>query len=392
MSPHRTLLTIFLILACASARAQSVPAPAAETTRLLEQRKYAALDERLSKVQADYARGRIDEIELRAAFRPFYPTDPKRAALLEGWTKKFPNSYVAHLARGIYYRFLGSERRGTAWASDTTQEQFAGMHAAFALALQEFDKSLALEDKPLLTYMHTVDIHMNLGDDLATRAVLDAATRIAPDTFIVREKYIGTLGPEWGGSLRAMRAFLAECKSDGVRATDLHKLEGIVVEWEAREMKDRSDLPGAASAFERAADLHPERAGLEQGPSHNAALLRYELKDYAGAIRNATKMLDVNSSSTAALVVRGISYFALRKGPETYADLLRAANLGSAHAQVQLAKILMLGDVVPRNDTEAEKLLVAAAAQGSLEGKKFLERIRAFNEKYPQPKQDSVGH
>ena len=86
--------------------------------------------------------------------------EPKYTA----WIAQFPKSYVAHLARAIYYKKLGQESRGTDSIANTTDEQVRGMEAAFAKALSDLHASVKLDDKPLLTYLHELDINSYEGD------------------------------------------------------------------------------------------------------------------------------------------------------------------------------------------------------------------------------------
>jgi hypothetical protein len=79
---------------------------AAEVTdiELLRAGQFEMLDSKFGSLQASYERGTLDDEDLRAAFRVFYDTRASLAPIYESWTSKFPRSYVAHLARGIYYK------------------------------------------------------------------------------------------------------------------------------------------------------------------------------------------------------------------------------------------------------------------------------------------------
>jgi hypothetical protein len=130
----------------------------------LSDRRYSELDKRLTLIQQAYERGTINDEQLREVFRSFYFTTPSLASNFDEWVGQFPRSYVAHLARGIYYKKIGQEARGGATASETSPEQFQAMEQALARASADFEQSLSLDPKPMLTYMQGVQILPRPGD------------------------------------------------------------------------------------------------------------------------------------------------------------------------------------------------------------------------------------
>ena len=90
-----------LLLAAAGVHARADVAPTREETQsLLRADRFAELDRRFSAVQRAYRRSEIDDGQLRAAFRVFYPTDDWLEPKFAAWVQSLPKSYVAHLARG----------------------------------------------------------------------------------------------------------------------------------------------------------------------------------------------------------------------------------------------------------------------------------------------------
>ena len=132
----------------AMAASEDLPSHA-EIVSLLSNRSYPELDRRLTSAQQAYAHGAINDEQLREVFRGFYFTTPTLASNFDEWVAEFPRSYVAHLARGIYYKKIGQERRGGQVASETSREQFQAMEQAFAKASADLEQSLSLDPKPL---------------------------------------------------------------------------------------------------------------------------------------------------------------------------------------------------------------------------------------------------
>jgi hypothetical protein len=97
--------------------------------------------------------------------RAFYDTDPGLEGQYSEWIAKFPSSYSAYLARGIYYRYLGLQARGNGFISDTSREQLAVMSMYTDKAMQDYDRSSTLIEKPLISYHAVLAIAMLFGDD-----------------------------------------------------------------------------------------------------------------------------------------------------------------------------------------------------------------------------------
>ena len=70
---------------------------------------------------------------------------------------------MAHLARAIYYRKVGEEKRGGAYIENTSEDQIVGMKEALARSWQDVEASLTLTGKPLLSYVQAIDMAGQLG-------------------------------------------------------------------------------------------------------------------------------------------------------------------------------------------------------------------------------------
>ena len=138
-----------------TASASEVPKlSVAEAQKLLRADQFAELDRRLSALQRQYRTKAITEEDLRDAFRAFYPSDEQLAPKFDAWVQRLPKSYVARLARAIYYQNVGGKQRGDAYADRTTSEQFHLMHVAMDKAASDLQISLTLDEKPILSFVH----------------------------------------------------------------------------------------------------------------------------------------------------------------------------------------------------------------------------------------------
>ena len=360
------VLALVLVSLCSGLRAESpTPPTQSETLDLLAREQFSELDQRYGAIQQAYKDGRISDEDLRAAFRAFYATDAALEPKYKAWIQHSPKSYVAHLARGIYFKKVGGERRGGKFISETSEEQINGMEAAYDVAAAEFDASRALDDRPLLTYLHSIDLNMAVGDKEESRRLLDLAVTIDPRNFIVREKYMGSLQTRWGGSVDEMKAFLAECRHAGLSASHLKALEALVVEDEgwAHQYGD-GDLHAAARAYRKAAKLDPAKSCLPCGPLSKAADALLEAKDYKGAVKLYSKVLGSDPKSIHALDSRAFAELQLQHPKAALEDLLQAAGQGDAYAQDLLGRMYLLGTSVPQDRDKAIEWLQKAADQG----------------------------
>ena len=206
----------------------SLPPSQSEALALLNAGNFAELDARFSAVQADYRNSVISDLKLRDAFSIFCSTDASLQTKYDAWITKFPSSYVAHLARGIYYKKVGEKRRGGNFIAETTNDQLQGMDAAFAIAIQDLKTSATLDKRPLLTYLNEMSIALYEGDAPEIRALLVQSPRVDPQNVIVRHNYMGTLKPRWGGSVQNDRLPRGS-RNAGLSAPKLQLLEAVII-------------------------------------------------------------------------------------------------------------------------------------------------------------------
>jgi tetratricopeptide (TPR) repeat protein len=371
MTVTRSFYLIALLLAVNLCQAQTATLTAGDVRSLLSRGEFGKLDGHFGQLQRSYGAGRITEVDLRAAFRVFYEPDPVLESAYSRWVANSPQSYVAHLARGIYYKFLGTERRGEESASRTTPEQFAAMHAAHRIAASEFERSIKLEKKPILSYLHYIDILMYKGDDAGTRRLFENGLKLDSKTFVLREKYLGTLMRKWGGTPEQMHAFIAESRLAGLTQQQMAQLNSVVIQDEAwvRQFHDQDD-DGAINLYRRAALLSGEACASCSADASLAELLAHK-KQFSEALLPVSRVLKARPDDIEMLNLRAFCYLELGQGAEATPDLERGAALGSAWSQTELAKVLLNRNHFP-DRARAVRLLERAASQNYEEAMSLL--------------------
>ena len=203
-----------------------------ESLNLLRQSRYVELDAKMNGLQRSYELGKITDERLLHEFRAFYDTDPALADRYDAWIAKMPGSYSALLARGLYLRYLGKEARGSAYIDDTPRPRIELMSKYLARAMRDYNASITLTKKPLLTYHSIIAVTMLEpvigGDDLARR-MLNESIRVDPRNFVVRYKYLASLQTRWGGSLEMMLDFEKQARAAGLSDVQLRYFANMIV-------------------------------------------------------------------------------------------------------------------------------------------------------------------
>src|SRR5919201_1198444 len=151
-----------------------------ELITLVEKRDYAALERLLAAKQQRYEQDPATEQELEMAFRAFRYLGASAEGALKEWAQGMPRSYAAHTARGVYYLWRGVEARGTAYSSQTSEEQMHAMNVLLDRAASDFERSLGLTAKPYISHLSFVTLSRYLGErELGDRHYQDALA-IAP--------------------------------------------------------------------------------------------------------------------------------------------------------------------------------------------------------------------
>jgi tetratricopeptide (TPR) repeat protein len=367
-----------LPIASIAAQPSVVAAPSAdETWNLLQQERFAELDKRFSAVQRAYRSGIASDEDLRAAFRVFYDTSATLLLKYDLWVSQSPKSYVAHLARGIYYASVGDALDRRDPVTDTVERSQAAF-AAYDKAKADLDVSLALDPKPLLSYMHAMTISRAHGNLHESRRLLDQAILIDPHNYIARVKYMTVIETRWHGNQELMKSFLEECRKATLSQVHMQILESVIAEDEGwiHQVVDQ-DYAAAEAAYRRSEEL-----GGTISFSNLADVLMKQHK-YREAIEPLTELLSselpINSTHYFdVLGSLGMAYIESGRAREGLAALVTAARSGSPFAQNELGRRYMMGiaGVLPADPRAGLEWFRKAAGQGLPEGKLNYDRAR----------------
>jgi TPR repeat protein len=348
--------------------AAAAKAPSVDAMALLMAGRYAELDGYLAKLQQSYERGSIRCEDVRDAFRAFYVLLPDQELHYDEWIKLFPKSYVARLARGIHYRFVGLKRRGNEFISKTTDEQLAGMDTAFQDAVRDLSASMELTAKPIISYLQAIDIGKHYGLKRFNRAMLDEANSIDPRNYMVRAKYMSTLQTRWGGSPQQMLDFAKECSKARLTAAQKRTLQAQALDDTAWEYKIEKNYAAAEKAYTAALRVQPDNTDfllarawqiLLQG---NARCVEV-IADITRAIPALTEPKDI----TWARSRRAVCYFNTGRQVDALADYSVAAEMGDPFLQRALGSYYWNGLPGVKPDRAVALEWLRKAAEGGNE-------------------------
>jgi tetratricopeptide (TPR) repeat protein len=345
--------------------ANGKPPTKQETRVLLEADRYQELDRQFSGLQEAYKTHAITDEDLRAAFRVFYDTDPVLASRYDSWVAQFPKSYVARLARAIYWRMVGDDVRGTKSTADTPSGQFDAMEIAHKKAMADFRASFALDPKPILSYASAMGITRANGDLNGSRELLDRANTVDRKNFVARAAYMTSIQTRWGGSQEMMRTFLDDSRHAGLPERQLRLLESIVEQdlaW-IHEFED-GDLAAAEAAYRRSWSL----GGDQCLPCFSDILMKE--KKYREAIRALTEGIKANPLDIHLLMLRANADVQIGDERGALADWTVAANAGDPGAQNNLGRSYMTGipGALEPNPHTGMEWFRKSAEQGNPEG------------------------
>ncbi|BAK76793.1 hypothetical protein NH8B_1978 [Pseudogulbenkiania sp. NH8B] len=197
------------------------------TINALEKKDFKFLNNYLNEIQTKFEAGKVTEIELRNAFRPFYKLNQAQENALREWVAAYPKSYASRLALGIFIKKKAWEIRGDKYISKTPQKNIDEMEKLFTQSRAELISSLYLTKKPYLSVFHLLDIAKGRGDDEDAQKLHLEANKMLPNNRLVRARYFATLEPRWGGSYKLMEEYINSAKKEGVDQIGIWQLEAI---------------------------------------------------------------------------------------------------------------------------------------------------------------------
>lgn len=274
-----------IILAAFMSLTQTFCAKKVDIYDALEAGNYRVLQTTYSRLQSEFNEGDLSEYKLLVAYKLFYQRQDIFRKQLNGWIVHYPDSSVAYLARGIYYRKLGEFRRGTKYINQVPQKNIIYMEQMFQLAKKDLNKSLKLDPDSYLAVLHLLNIAQFEDNDSAARHYLIMGDRIFPENILMRARYLIHLTPRWGGSYSKMENFIKGERQYGLSRDNEKLLIAIELDDQGEEAQEAGDQSRAIAKYVKALTLTESAANWArhhylQYSLQLCHLLQYHSKTY----------------------------------------------------------------------------------------------------------------
>lgn len=282
-----------------------------ETIEKLRADAFEELDRYFSQVQHFYEQDQLSERDLDYAFAGFDSEFQTLGEKLGSWINH-SGSYAAHVALSRWFLGQAWLYRGGSTFNEVSDRGRRGMQYHLEQAEECARASLHLTQKPLLSFLvlagvqHTHGNRLSL-EDLQAGRYADwylEGIRIAPASLKLRQRLLGTLRTEWGGSDQHMLTYIRS-QEGAVSQADHQKLWAQFHEQMAHHAYFFQKKPQQALEFiEYAVQLNPalqdQRAFYLYGLNRNSEatdILMQLLKKHDGDVR-----FFVAQSATASLL------------------------------------------------------------------------------------------
>lgn len=183
---------------------------AAYARQLIQDGRAAELDKRLAEAML----AQSSEPGMQGALDRTFNLDFKNGseetrALMDAWKRQMPKSAFALAASGTAYVEMAQRIRGSAYASNTSQDSLDSMSRLLESARTDLDQAAAID--PKLTPAYTAMIYASALEGDAGYAISAAKRGLAADpaNYTIYARMVWMSQPKWGGSVTRMRAVIA---------------------------------------------------------------------------------------------------------------------------------------------------------------------------------------
>jgi tetratricopeptide (TPR) repeat protein len=190
--------------------------------------------------QGDYATGRRIAEDVLASSKlqnwRFYPfnefmgaigrggNDPLLLSHLNLWLAHEPQSAIAHLLRGRYYRQAGWGARSENTASSVPKPRMDEFESDMALARADIQAAIKLNPRNPWSYYEMMDTLAGQGNTPEIQAAFLAGIKVYPNYYELYRMRLSSLTPKWGGSVKAMYDFVDQYASKTPASSPLRLL------------------------------------------------------------------------------------------------------------------------------------------------------------------------
>lgn len=382
----RTVFVIFLGLNLCTAFAQKCT-PSAMTDQTKERAvrfaenlktmRFSALEEELAFLLREVAANRQVDVVVLNDIRNAFPGEPWAEPLLLQWRKESPDSFSAALSTGIYYNLLARTKRGTEFATNTSQEQFTAMRKEFEKAISPFNDAMRINPKSALPVAGLISVAKHVASPQHVLSLLEVSEKIDPKNMAARLEAIQAFNPKWGGDVELLNTVLNRAQALKIKPQQFNFLKYSAY----MELANYFDV----SSKEKVKAIEHYRLASElcesAAPWRGMADAAFVIQDWQTRKVASTKVISYYPNSGVDIFNRGWAYEQLGQLQPAITDYEVASKLGNDWAQNNLGWILLEGKHTKQDLPRAKQLFIASAAQGNSKAKQNLESVNRLLQK-----------
>jgi tetratricopeptide (TPR) repeat protein len=341
--------------------------------KLLKEKMYAALEDEMQSRQLRIENGGYSDELLRLDIHAAFDSDPAIEPLLGEWIRTYPKSFVARMARARHFVSSGYDKRGSAFANKTSQEQLTAMRLQFEKAAVDLGEALKLSKTPTLVYAERIFVARAIGGEGVVAYLVEDGNRQFPQSLAIKVAAAFALNPKWGGSLEELDQLAASAQGTRMDSGAVRVVKYRVEMEKANYYEIVTKQKARAAEHYRMAGSHCEFGE----PWRNAMRMTYDIEDWSGLVTAANRMLELHPTDSGSLQRRGWAYEKLDRMKDAIKDYEAAAALGGSWAQNKLGWMLWQGKGMVKDLPRARRLLEQAAEQGDKNARANLNGLNA---------------
>ena len=330
-------LVVWALIVSASASAAVTPIPDALEVQAVAARKDAqAMQEYLQRFQQAYEADPAAERPLIQAYWALHgETDTSLEAFFDNWVSQHPQSYEAHLVRGIYFWGRATLIAKPKSISNVVQSEKAWKQYEnfMTRARQDLEAAVELSPHPIAAQRTLIAICSDQRDTGCIKDTYRQGLVGAPKSLALRRGYLG-----WMNDPKEWERELAEAEKLGVNE------EAIKVLKAERKLQESWKIRQADGGTEVSIYKNIVKSVQDPWLDERAAHMFFRRANYAEAIPLYTSALETHPNLEDVLYWRGQAYYAIGNFQAGHADTMRAALIGNPQASRALIDFYISGE------------------------------------------------
>ncbi|HKK20874.1 MAG TPA: hypothetical protein VJ983_05320 [candidate division Zixibacteria bacterium] len=194
--------------------ALELPVPeVSQVASYLYQRDYQGLEDLYNTCFVNYQNDAAYETPLKLGYDLFQPSSGIDKADLDAWVEA-TGSAIAYTARGFYMMTAATDARGGNFTSKTSKNRLLATRNMSNYAAEDLQKATELDPNLTPAWMGLIRVGMINSTSFTPDDIFEQAIKHDCRSFYLRQQYMLSLQPRWGGSSEAMLGFAQFCLED----------------------------------------------------------------------------------------------------------------------------------------------------------------------------------